>query len=188
MRSQKRHGDKITCFEFENDKKQPSEICLNDDSGLVARDTPYGDSDFRPVADKIFPRFLSYEWDHKVVAKVNVIELITPIQIGANSFIPPSGVSSQPGCMNPTPTRIVKKVIPQYPQGARQNHIEGTVGVDVVIGVDGVPRNIQAVASSSPDLARASMKAIKDCRYEPASCAGTAVAVETVLSVNYSLH
>lgn len=85
------------------------------------------------------------------------------------------------------PFRLVKKVIPEYPRAAVQQHVQGTIAVDVSIGADGVPRIIKVVATRSPDLEKSSVNAITDWRYEPATCNGSPVPVETVLRVDYTL-
>jgi TonB family protein len=186
IRSQKGRDENLTCFEFEAPAKETFEICLNDITGTVARSST-DDENFQAVGEKSFPRLLSYKQDDKVVASVNISELTTPAKFVADSFAPPPGVSPQTGCMNPMPARIVKKVSPQYPQGARENQIEGTVAVDALIGTDGVPRINKVVATPSLDLGKSAVEAIKDWRYEPATCAGKAVAVETVMTARYSL-
>jgi TonB family protein len=186
--SEKRHGEKVTCFDIESEHKVTSEICINDTTGIIARDSPFEDTNFQAVGGKSFPRFLSYEENHKKVAKVNIRELITPVAFPPNTFDPPQGTSSQAGCMNPMPSRIVRKVAPQYPETARRNRVEGSVGIDVRIGLDGVPTINTVVASPSSDLAKSSIEAIKDWRYEPATCDGKPVEVETVLTVNYVLR
>jgi TonB family protein len=187
-RTRKRHGQKLSCFEFESQDKRTSEICLNDSNGTITRESPYEDNDFQGAGEKTFPRSLSYSEDQKPVVKVDISQLVTPAQFAADSFVPPLGVSPQPGCMNPSPARITHKVNPQYPESARRDHIEGTVGVDVVIGTDGVPKINTVVASPHPDLEKSSLLAIKDWRYDPATCKGKPIQIETVLSVNYALR
>jgi TonB family protein len=188
VRSQKRHGEKMTCFGIESDHEVTSEICINDTTGRVARDSPYEDADFQSVGGKSFPRFLSYGESHKSAAKVTVIELTTQAAFPPNAFDPPKGIAPQAGCMNPMPARISKKVAPHYPETARQNRVEGSVGVDVRIGVNGIPAINRVVASPSPDLAESAVDAIKDWRYQPATWDGKPIEVETVLTVNYALR
>jgi TonB family protein len=89
--------------------------------------------------------------------------------------------------MNPVPARIVKKVPPEYPESARRARVQGRVGVDAWIGADGIPKVGKVVAHVSPDLDQSAVNAISQWRYEPAACGGKPVAVETVLSIKYSL-
>ena len=187
LHSRKEHGEKLTCVETENELKSSSEICVNDSTGTLFRGASYEDGDFQAVGAKVFPRFLGFVDKGKTVAKVKVNELIASDQFLPNAFVPPTGVSGVPGCMNPRPYRRIKSVAPQYPPDARQQHLQGTVAVDVLIGTDGIPIIRKVVASPSASLERSSQNAIAGWRYEPAACEGKPVQVETVLRINYAL-
>jgi TonB family protein len=185
--SRKERGVNVTCVKAESQLKSSFEICVNDSTGTLFRGSPYEEGDFQPVGEKVFPRSVGYVDKGKTVVKVKVNELIASDQFLPNAFIPPTGVPAEPGCMNPTPLRLIKKVAPEYPPEARQQHIEGTVALDVSIGADGIPIVRKTVASPSPSLQRSSQTAIEGWRYEPAACEGKPVRVETLLWVNYTL-
>jgi TonB family protein len=187
VHSRKEHGKKLTCVETEGQLKSSSEICVNDSTGTLVRGSSYEDGDFQAVGEKVFPRFLSFVDNGKTVVTVKVNELITSDQFLPDAFVPPTGVSAEPGCMNPAPYRRVKSVAPEYPPEARERHIQGTVAMDVSIGVDGIPKIRKAFASPSAFLEKSSQTAIAGWRYEPATCEGVPVPVETVLRINYAL-
>ena len=187
IHSRKEHGQKLTCVKTENELKSISEICVNDNEGTLSRGSSYEDGNFQAIGVKVFPRFLSYVEKGKAVATVKVNELSALEQFPPNAFTPPTGVSAEPGCMNPTPYRRIKSVAPEYPQDARQQHVQGTVAVDVWIGTDGAPRVRKVVATPSASLGKSSETAIAGWRYNPAACSGTPVQVETVLRINYTL-
>jgi len=187
VHSRKEHGDKLTCIEIEDERKISSDMCMNDATEVMVRNSSYKDRDFQPVGGKLFPRFLSFVEDGKEVASINIIELTTPGQFSSGSFTPPPGVPPRAGCMNPVPFRIARKTSPEYPQTARERHIQGTVAVEAWIGADGVPRIGQVVSRASPDLEKSTLNAITQWRYEPATCNGDPVDVQTVLQVNYTL-
>jgi hypothetical protein len=187
LHSRKERGEKITCVEIENELKTSSEICVNDRTGTLFRSSSYEDGDFQVVREKVFPRFLSFVEKGKTVVTVKVNELIISDQFLPDAFVPPTGVSAEPGCMNPKPYRRIKSVAPQYSPDALRQHVEGTVALDVSIGVDGIPTIRKVVASSSPSLERSSQTAIAGWHYEPAACEGVPIQVETVLQVNYAL-
>jgi TonB-like protein len=186
-RSQKEHGEKLTCAEIENELKRKSEMCVSDSTGTLVRSSSYEDREFQPVGGKVFPRLLAFVENGKRVAKLNVSELITPAQFVPSSFTPPPGALQQVGCMSPVPPRLVKKAALEYPFGARERHLQGTVAVDAQIGLDGVPRIRKVVSDPNPDLTKPSLEAIAGWRYEPATCNGKPVPIETVLQVNYTL-
>jgi TonB family protein len=184
----KDHGDKLTCFEIENEQKYRPEICINEGSGIIARATPYySDADLQPVGGRVFPRHLSIHHGNETVAEVNITELSTPAQFAPETFTPPTGVVPQAGCMNPTMPRLVKRQNPEYPPIARQQRRQGLVAIDALIGKDGVPRTRRVVESAGPDFEASSLHAVSQWRYDPAMCNGQPVEVETVVTVNYTL-
>jgi TonB family protein len=186
--ARKEHGDKLTCFEIEDEQKHSSEICVHDRSGTLARDPSfYADSNLQPVGGKVFPRLLTMHRADEVMAKVDVSELSTPAQFPPNTFTPPSGIPPQAGCMNPSPPRLIKMQRPEYPPFARQQRYQGTVAFDALIGTDGVPRIRNVVQSAGPDLEASSLRALSQWRFDPALCSGQPVDVETVLEFNYTL-
>lgn len=187
LHSRKKHGEKLTCVEIEDERKFSSEICVNDSTGALFRGSSHDDGDFQAVGAKVFPRSLGFMDNGKAVAKVKVNELIASDQFPPNAFTPPTGVTAQPGCMNPRPYRLINRIAPQYPSDARQQHVQGTVAVDVLIGTDGVPVIRKVVANASASLERSAQNAIVQWRYEPAACEGKPVPVETVLQINYTL-
>jgi periplasmic protein TonB len=82
---------------------------------------------------------------------------------------------------------LIKKVDPKYPSNARRNHIEGTVLLQAEIGTDGNIQNLKLI-SGEPSLARAAIKAVKQWKYKPYLLMGKPVAVETQITVDFSLN
>ena len=93
------------------------------------------------------------------------------------------GVGRQPWTQE---TGLLKKVEPQYPLGARQAGIQGTVVVRVVIESDGAVTEI-LVISGPQQLRVAAVDAIRQWRYRPYVLDGVAVPVETMITVNFVL-
>lgn len=188
QRERKEHGTKLTCIEIENEQKHTSEICLNDVTGAIARNpSSFVDEDFQPVAGKVFPRQVAYLLDGKPVAKVVIDELTIVNQFPSSAFTPPAETTPQEGCMNPTPPRLTKRVQPEYPLGARSQHVQGTVKADVLIGLDGVVTIRKVVESPGSVLESSATHALEGWRYDPATCSGTPVQDSTILQVNYTL-
>jgi len=183
----KNHGDALTCTEIEDEEKFSAEICVSDRTGTLVRGSTYLDKDLQPAGTKVFPRSLAFLDNGKAVASVAVTDFTTPAQMPAGAFNIPAGVAVTPGCMNPEPFQLFKRRNPEYPQSARTQRVQGTVALDALIGIDGVPRIRKVVDSPSPDLEKASLRSIRDWRYRPARCGGQPVEIETVLQVNYTL-
>ena len=81
---------------------------------------------------------------------------------------------------------LVHRVEPRYPALARQMHLEGTVRLHAVIGIDGAIRELE-VESGHPLLARAARDAVLQWRYRPTRLNGEPVEVETTITVIFEL-
>jgi TonB family protein len=187
VRTRKVSGIEARCVEITG-KLIEREICVDASTGAVVRDHPYIDKEFAPIGTKIFPRNLSYIEDGKAVAQAEVTELKTTGRLPSSSFDVPAGAVSKPSCLNPTMGRVIKKVNPSYPEIDKRGHVQGTVAIYAVIGVDGSLHDLRIVSGVSPGLNKASLDAVEQWRYEPYQCQNTPVEVESVIQVNYSLH
>ncbi len=76
---------------------------------------------------------------------------------------------------------------PHYPQEAKQADIEGTVRMNVMVGMDGSIKDIDVI-TGDPILTQAALKAVWKWRYKPTTLNGRAVEVVTEVDVNFTLH
>lgn len=83
--------------------------------------------------------------------------------------------------------KLVNHVQPIYPAEARQDHVEGTVALHVVVGKDGTVQEV-SVVSGPPALAQSSLDAVKQWRYQPTLLNGNPVEVDTQVNVIYQLR
>jgi len=81
---------------------------------------------------------------------------------------------------------LLHRVEPEYPQAARQQGIQGPVVLDVHIGSDGAVQDVK-VASGPPELAQASIDAVKQWRFKPRRVNGREVPMQTTVTLNYKL-
>jgi protein TonB len=81
---------------------------------------------------------------------------------------------------------LIRKVQPTYPPLARQARIQGTVVLQAEISKEGAIQNLQLL-SGHPMLAPAAIEAVKQWRYKPYFLNGEPVAVETQITVNFTL-
>lgn len=84
-------------------------------------------------------------------------------------------------------TNLVTKVQPVYPAAAKAAGVQGTVEMEAVISMEGVPLDIRVVSSPSSDLSAASLEAVRQWRYRPTLLNGNPVEVVTDVIVNYTL-
>ncbi len=101
------------------------------------------------------------------------------------------------GPASPAPKRIrvsagvesamsVKKVPPLYPQEARDQRIQGTVVMAMIVDTEGNVANLQIIIGH-PMLAPAAIEAVKQWKYRPYLLNQTPVEVETQVQVNFTL-
>ncbi len=85
-----------------------------------------------------------------------------------------------------SPSRLIHRVEPEYPAGARAQHIQGVVALDVQIGKDGAVRNI-AVVEGNPLLAEAAVQTVRQWRYRPYAVDGRPVEMQTRVTIRFTL-
>lgn len=81
---------------------------------------------------------------------------------------------------------IVQKVMPVYPQVAKQAHVQGVVKFQAIIGKDGQIENLELL-SGHPLLAPAATEAVRQWVYKPTLLNGNPVEVITQIDVNFTL-
>jgi protein TonB len=82
--------------------------------------------------------------------------------------------------------RLTHKVEPIYPSDARNQHIEGAVMLDAVVGEDGNVHQV-TVTSGPPLLARAAAQAVKQWRYQPYQLNGKPVSIHNQITIQFKL-
>ncbi len=81
---------------------------------------------------------------------------------------------------------LLRRVEPVYPDDARQQGIQGSVVLEVHIGVDGTVQDVQVV-SGPEQLMAASTDAVKQWRFKPHMVKGHAVEMQTTVTLNFRL-
>jgi len=95
------NGVKVKCVLIANQENHTRDVCVEGSTGTLVRQSPFLDRELMPVGTKLFPRFLSYVENGKLLAEVQVTELKTTEQSPSSAFEPPAGAVSKPGCWNP---------------------------------------------------------------------------------------
>jgi TonB family protein len=76
---------------------------------------------------------------------------------------------------------------PEFSEKARIEKQQGNVGIDLVVGADGLPGNLHIACSSAPDLNENAIAAVKQWKFAPATKDGTPVPVEILVEVSFRL-
>jgi TonB family protein len=82
--------------------------------------------------------------------------------------------------------KLISQPQPQYPQLAKETHIEGSVILHVIIGIDGAVKDV-TVESGHPLLVQSALDAVRQWRYQPTLLNGDPVEVDTPVTVNFKL-
>ncbi len=82
---------------------------------------------------------------------------------------------------------LLYRVEPDYPEQARDQHIEGPVKLEIRINADGVVQQVRLV-SGEEILGRAAIDAVKQWRFKPHAINGQFVEMETTITLNFRLQ
>jgi TonB family protein len=83
--------------------------------------------------------------------------------------------------------RIIDRIQPVYPALARENRIQGTVPLHVIVAKDGAVAQVE-VLGGDPALQMAAVDAVRQWRYQPTLLNGMPVEVDTQVNVTFTLH
>lgn len=86
-----------------------------------------------------------------------------------------------------THPEILSKVEGQYTEEARAARIEGTVVLQLDVGVDGLPHNIRVVQSLDPGLDQKAIEALNQWRFQPATKDGHPVVSQAKVNMDFRL-
>lgn len=84
------------------------------------------------------------------------------------------------------PGAILRRIQPQYPITAKATQTQGAVVLHAIIARDGTMQSVQVIAGH-PLLVEAARQAVAQWRYRPFLLNGSAVEVETQITVNFKL-
>ena len=118
----------------------------------------------------------------QVTQNGKVIYRLPPVEGGVSA-----GTSTVPRASEEvSATRLIRRVEPEYPPEAREQHIQGEVKLDVQIGGEGAIHNIQVV-EGDPLLAGAAVEAVRRWRYRPYSVNGHPVEMQSRITLRFTL-
>lgn len=84
-----------------------------------------------------------------------------------------------------TPPAVVRAAAPQYSLAMVQNQVAGIVSASVLVGRDGLVKDVVVLKDIGFDSAEMTRQALNQYRFEPARKAGTPVSVWITLTVNF---
>ena len=129
----------------------------------------------------------------RLTVHLESIESLNPVDDAV--FTPPADAVSVPRTVDISVVNVssavatgmlLRKVAPEYPYFARQNHITGTVVCQALIGKDGHIQELQVVSGPS-ELQRPSLEAVRQWLYRPYLLNGQPVAVRSTINVIFTM-
>jgi protein TonB len=82
---------------------------------------------------------------------------------------------------------VLSKVDPVYPEALKDAKISGVVLLQMIIGADGVARDIGVLRTDADGLDQAAIEAVQQWRFTPGQLNGEPVAVRAKIEVNFRL-
>jgi TonB family protein len=77
---------------------------------------------------------------------------------------------------------------PQYTEKARSNKVSGTVAMRVLVGADGLVKQVQVIRGLPDGLTEEAVKSMQQMRFRPATRDGQPVQFWLVLEANFNLR
>ena len=100
----------------------------------------------------------------------------------------PLTIAAQKGAQSTERARLVYRTNPEYTEDARQNKIEGTVGLVATVGPNGLAQNIVVTRPLHPSLDGSAVEALKKWRWAPLIKDGKPVSAEVDVEMVFSLN
>lgn len=89
------------------------------------------------------------------------------VLLAGSAVLPPKVLAQDDASTDAAKRKVRSKVVPEYPQLAKQMNVTGKVKIEATIAADGHVMNTRVVGGS-PLLVNAALDAIKRWRFEPA--------------------
>ena len=83
--------------------------------------------------------------------------------------------------------RAIDTPAAEYTERARKEHQEGVVGIQMVVGTNGLPRDIKVSRSLAPDLDQSAAQAVQKWKFSPATKDGKPVSALINVEVAFRL-
>jgi TonB family protein len=90
------------------------------------------------------------------------------------------------GSLGPTTMRLLRRVEPEYPEAARQQHLQGPVVLEAAVGQDGTVQQLSVISGNSL-LATSASDAVRQWRFTPLVQNGRPVRFQTRIKIDYLL-
>jgi TonB family protein len=186
----KTNGAKEQCAELKRGSWERT-LCFDSRGSLASsesEDLSFEYADFQDFAGRRFPAHIRVHQNGETVLEIKMVELaqLTDAAPTKIEHVPNSRLMAT--CEVWERIAPAKKVQPQYPPAARQNHQQGTVTLYAALAADGSVERVKVLESAGKALDDASIQAVQQWSYAPLTCGPQPLPSETEIQVNYSLR
>jgi TonB family protein len=108
--------------------------------------------------------------------------------IGAGSGGGSGGGPYRPGVNGVSRPELVYSTDPEFSDEARKARYQGSVLVGIILGADGIPKNLHIVRALGMGLDEKALESVKLWRFKPAMKDGKAVPVEMTVEVDFHIY
>ncbi len=177
--------------------KSPSAYCLSGNPRILRIvEERYalvlGYNHFSKLGEHLLAKDISISQGRVERAAIHVTSFRTAPELKEADFVLPSGPDSSAEDVTVSADveagSIVKKVTPQYPEDARQNHVAGTVTLAAIIDKMGSITHLEVLSAPTVSMAEASVGAVRQWKYKPYLLNGEPAEVDTTVTVNFTFQ
>ena len=87
-----------------------------------------------------------------------------------------------------TPPRATYQIDPEFSEDARKEKQSGNVEINLIVGTDGLPRDLRPVCTDWPSFTEKALEAVRQWRFQPGTKDGKPVQVEIHVEVEFHLY
>lgn len=142
-----------------------------------------------PVEAPPPPKVIEAAPDDEVAEDVEIADTLMDLDTAISSSMPNYGDSGDEGFVASSEKPTIKtRAKAEYPEMARRAQIEGTVIVKVLVGPDGLVKDVQILQSVNPILDRQALIAARKWTFNPGKQRNIPVKAWMAIPFNFRLH
>ena len=132
------------------------------------------------------PVFIAFGFRGKNVSRV--VEADLPFPTKPAPMKEGSETISRVGGSGTTPPRAAYAPDPEFSETARIAKYQGVMALGMILGSDGIPRDIWVVRKLGLGLDQKAIEAVRGWKFEPATRDGQPVAIQIIVEVTFHLY
>lgn len=188
-------GSAALCFRTKPENGGMSELCFDKTSGAILGrtdrrserkktvDFTYMYQDYQRFGDRLVATSYKALKDKKPWLQAKVSELTIRPELDQTMFAPLAGGREVYRCPSrPQPPKAIWAPEPRPPAEMKDDEM---VTLSVFVGTDGKPHDLTVIDSVNNDYDQASLEAVRQWRFKPASCEGKPTELEIAIEVHF---